>query len=330
MGAHGAAELLVHILDPNRVVEPNFVAVNIDTKDDQSFTGVVVRENKSAVVLRDATGEHEIRPEDIRTRASSGRSLMPEGFEGLGAEGLRDLLAFLCADEERFRLIDLRPAFTADSTRGVFESEEKTGETLAFNKFGLVKAGSAPFEIANPARTTNGNNLVVLRGGKGFSKTLARKVEVPNVDLRATKLHFLGGVGAGAWPCCGESKNEGLPVARVTVSYMDGQQERFDLTNGVVFVDYANVDADVNGSKRVPGLLARGQIRRFSRALTGSTAIDRITLESFDTSIVPVFVAITAEVGDKPSAKDKDEEKPEPATRKEDEKNTDPKPPRSG
>jgi putative membrane-bound dehydrogenase-like protein len=331
MGAHGAAELLVHILDPNRVVEPNFVAVNIETKDDQSFTGIVVRENKSAVVLRDAAGEHEIRPEDIRTRASSGRSLMPEGFEGLGAEGLRDLLAFMCADEERFRLIDLRPAFTADSTRGVFESEEKAAETLAFNKFGLVKAGDAPFEIANPARTTNGNNLVVLRGGKGFSKTLARKVEVPNVGLRATKLHFLGGVGAGAWPCCGESKNEGLPVARVTISYVDGQQERFDLTNGVVFVDYTNVDADVNGSRRVPGLLVHGQVRRFSRALTGSAAIDRITLESFDTSIVPVFVAITAEVGDKPTAKDEEKsEKAEAPAKKENEKEAEPKPPRSG
>ncbi|HEU0010894.1 MAG TPA: PVC-type heme-binding CxxCH protein [Verrucomicrobiae bacterium] len=328
MGAHGAAELLVHILDPNRVVEPNFVAVNIDTKDDQSFTGIVVRENKSAVVLRDATGEHEIRPDDIRTRASSGRSLMPEGFESLGAEGLRDLLAFLCADEARFRLIDLRPAFTADSTRGVFESEEKTAESLAFSKFGLVKAGEVPFEIANPARTTNGNNLAVLRGGKGFSRTLARKVEVPNVGVRATKLHFLGGVGAGAWPCCGESKNEGLPVARVTVSYADGQQEQFVLTNGVVFVDYANVDADVNGSRRVPGLLARGQVRKFSRVLTGSTAIDRITLESFDNSIVPVFVAITAEVSDKPISKE--EEKSEPAATKENEKDAEPKPSRSG
>ena len=119
-------------------------------------------------------------------------------------------------------------------------------------------------------------------------------------------------------------------MARVTISYVDGQQERFDLTNGVVFVDYANVDADVNGSRRVPGLLSHGQVRRFSRALTGLTPIDKITLESFDTSIVPVFVAITAEVGDKPVAKD--EEKPEPAAKKEDEKEkeNDSKPPRSG
>src|SRR5206468_1686565 len=33
MGAHGPEDLLVHIVDPNRVVEPNFIAVSIDTKD---------------------------------------------------------------------------------------------------------------------------------------------------------------------------------------------------------------------------------------------------------------------------------------------------------
>ena len=33
MGAHGTSELLVHILDPNRVVEPNFVSVSVETKD---------------------------------------------------------------------------------------------------------------------------------------------------------------------------------------------------------------------------------------------------------------------------------------------------------
>ena len=81
--------------------------------------------------------------------------------------------------------------------------------------------------------------------------------------------------------------------------YTDGQQEQFYLTNGIEFVDYANVDADVSGSKRVPGLLAGGQVRAFSRALTGKAPIEKIALESFDNSIVPVFVAITAETAEK-------------------------------
>src|SRR5436190_1437332 len=85
---------------------PPCAAVNIETKHDQSFTGIIAREGKSTVVLRDANGENEIKSEDIQNRASSGRSLMPEGFEALGAEGLRDLLAFVCAGESRFRVLD--------------------------------------------------------------------------------------------------------------------------------------------------------------------------------------------------------------------------------
>ena len=57
MGAHGVHELLVHILDPNHFVEENYVAVSIETKDEQSLDGIVVRENRSAVTLRNNTGE---------------------------------------------------------------------------------------------------------------------------------------------------------------------------------------------------------------------------------------------------------------------------------
>ena len=55
MGAHGAADLLVHILDPNRLVEPNFVSTLIETKDDQSYDGIIERENAQEIVLRNAT-----------------------------------------------------------------------------------------------------------------------------------------------------------------------------------------------------------------------------------------------------------------------------------
>src|SRR5207248_3084759 len=39
MGAHGIADLLVHILDPNRLVEPNFFSTSIETKNDLSYDG---------------------------------------------------------------------------------------------------------------------------------------------------------------------------------------------------------------------------------------------------------------------------------------------------
>jgi len=48
MGAHGPAELLVSVLDPNREVDPSFVAVDIETKDSETYSGVVVNENAPA------------------------------------------------------------------------------------------------------------------------------------------------------------------------------------------------------------------------------------------------------------------------------------------
>lgn len=301
MGVHGAHELLVHILDPNRVVEPNFVSVSIETKDEQIFDGMVARENKSSVTLRNASGEMEIRTDNIKGRRKTGLSLMPSGFESLGGEGLRDLLAYLCAGENKYRLIDLKPAFTADSRKGIYISQESTSETLQFKKFGLIKAGEVPFEIVHPARTTTGYNVAVLKGGSGFAKNLPQKVEVANIGLRASRLHFLGGVGGWAWPCCGENKNENLPAAKVTVHYADGQSEEITLKNGVEIVDYVNASYEVPGSKQVPDLVARGQVRWFTKPLQRRGVIQRISLESFDNVIAPTFVAITAEViGDEP------------------------------
>lgn len=96
IGAHGREELLVHVLDPNRVVEPNFLVVSVETRDGEEFDGIVARENAKSIVLRNATSEHEIARADIRQKRNTGRSLMPEGFEALGAETLRNILAYIC------------------------------------------------------------------------------------------------------------------------------------------------------------------------------------------------------------------------------------------
>src|SRR6185436_16476326 len=77
MGAHGAGELLVHIVDPNRLVEPNFYTTSIETKDDLNFDGIIERENNVEVLLRNANGDFAIRKDNIKSRSSTGRSLMP-------------------------------------------------------------------------------------------------------------------------------------------------------------------------------------------------------------------------------------------------------------
>lgn len=97
MGSHGAAELLGQILDPNREVEDTYFAHNITTKDGETLVGVIASENNASLTLATQAGVREIAKSDIARRENTRRSLMPEGFEALGAAGLRDLLAFIAA-----------------------------------------------------------------------------------------------------------------------------------------------------------------------------------------------------------------------------------------
>ena len=303
MGVHGPAELIIHVLDPNREVEPNYVAWSVETKDGETYDGVIARENRTSVTLRNSVGEKEIPTSEIKRRRNTGLSLMPNGFEALGAAGLRDILTYLCAGETRYRVIDLRPAFTTSTTRGLFYGVEIKDETLAFRKFGLFKVGEVPFEVVNPQKVAGGNNLMVLKGGEGVAKTMPQKVAVKNLNLTAARLHFLGGVGGWAYPCCGNDNHQGLLVAKVTVQYADGQTELLELLNGREFADY-NGEMDVPGSKAAPNLVSRGQVRTFTKNLRHKGTITGLTFESFDNFVAPVFVAVTAdsEAGGAPSA----------------------------
>jgi putative membrane-bound dehydrogenase-like protein len=297
MGAHGPAELLTAVLDPNREVDPSFNSWSIETKDGESYDGVIVSENRTTVTLRNNSGETVLKTADIQSRRNSGRSLMPEGFESLGGEALRDILAFVCGGETRYRIVDLRPAFTANGSEGLYLNRENTSDTLSFRKFGVVKAADVPFEILHPNKTTAGRNLIVLKGGQGVSKTYPRQVEVKNLNLKASRLHFLGGIGGWAYPCCGENKNENLPVAKVTVSFAEGSAEEFVFKNGVEFADHVG-NYDVPGSKSASDLVRTGQVRVFSRALKNRTAIHEIRFESYDNAVAPTFVAVTADTSE--------------------------------
>jgi len=301
MGAHGPADLLLHILDPNRVVEPNFVSASIETRDDLSYDGIVLRENPAVVVLRNQTAETEIRKDNIKSRNSTGRSLMPEGFEALGAEGMRDLLAYICADDLRFRILDLTSAFTADTRQGIYNSRESREETLRFKKFGTIKFGDVPFDIVSPQKSPTGNNVIVLKGGSGIARSYPQKVEV-KVGVPVSQLHILGGVGGWAWPFDGE-KNKGLDAAKITVHFAGGGTEEIVLKNGVEIADYV-AQIEVPGSKEVPDLCHNGrQVRYAAKPVKGRGVVEKLSVESFNNVVAPTFVGITAELaGDSASA----------------------------
>ncbi len=90
-------ELLTHILDPNREVAPNFVEYIVSQADGRVATGIIAAETATSITLRRAEGQQEtILRDDIDAIASSGRSLMPEGFEKrITPAEMADLLAIL-------------------------------------------------------------------------------------------------------------------------------------------------------------------------------------------------------------------------------------------
>ena len=59
-----------------------------------------------------------------------------------------------------------------------------------------------------------GSELLIpdLKGREGMCPQYPKRVEITGLDLKASRLHFLGAVGGWAWPFGGES-NKGLPAA---------------------------------------------------------------------------------------------------------------------
>ena len=232
MGVHARSELLNHIIDPNREVDPSYWQWNVTTKSGETVIGVIASESATGITLRSASGDVEIKEDDIATRENTRRSLMPEGFDAMGAEALRDILAFMAAGDQRFRIVDVRHAYTASSRRG-FRRDEDTTETVPLHRFGDVTVNGVPFFVMDPGRSPNGMNLIALKGGPGTgnaSDEFAQRVEIPMSGVAAS-LHFLGGVGVWAWPTGGDAAR-GKPAMKVVVQFADGTAEEHVLENG--------------------------------------------------------------------------------------------------
>jgi putative heme-binding domain-containing protein len=90
-------DLLVHVLDPNREVAPNYLNYSVATTDGRVLTGLIAEESANAVTLKRAEGVSDIIPRGrIDSIASTGLSLMPEGLEkGLAPQDFADLIAYV-------------------------------------------------------------------------------------------------------------------------------------------------------------------------------------------------------------------------------------------
>jgi putative membrane-bound dehydrogenase-like protein len=293
VGLHGERVLLTHVLDPNRVVEGNFISYNVVTKKDEEYSGLIKSENSEKVVLKNLEGEVEIRRADIASMKSSGLSLMPDGLEALGDKNIRDIIGYLVANVPKgFRPIDLSTAFTADSRKGLY-AVQSDAPSIDFKQFGIVMVDNIPFDIVNPAATRGGKNVIVLKGGSGFAKTLPQRVEFP-VGTAARKIYVLGGVAGWGFPD-GEPDRQDVPAAKAHLEYADGQAEDIIWKNGEEFADYVR-PYEVPGSHSVGGLTDAGQLRWFAIVPKRQAQIKKIVLESFNNHVAPTFVAMTAQV----------------------------------
>jgi putative membrane-bound dehydrogenase-like protein len=312
MGAHGPAELLVHIVDPNREVDPSFWAFNVTTKKGEVLQGVVTSENSATVTLATQVGVREIAKSDIEKRENTQRSLMPEGLDGLGPEALRDILAFIVGDAaKQFRILHLADAFTADSRDGVFASARPEGGRVKLNKFGNVKVEGVPFFIQDPTKSSTGGNLIVLKGGPGkdnHSQTFPAKAEVA-INVAAKRLQILSGVSGWGWPAVQDE----APALKATVVYEGGEKEEFTFFNGIHFSDYIR-PVEVPGSRGIEGLADGQEPRLLTLALTKKGIAKTLILESpAENKTPPVIVAVTADIeGKGPAPLDADVSKRPP------------------
>lgn len=89
--------MLLHVLDPNREVTPNYVNYNVATTDGRTSSGIMAAESSTALMLKRAQGVIDVVPRaQIEAVASNGLSLMPEGLgKGQTPQDLADSIAFL-------------------------------------------------------------------------------------------------------------------------------------------------------------------------------------------------------------------------------------------
>jgi len=296
MGAHGREHLLPFILRPNLSVEAAYLEYVAETADGTFASGVLTSDAPDAITLAGSGGEVRVPRDELDSLRSTGRSPMPTGFESLGAAGLRDLLAFLCQGYEDFRIVSLEDVMT--STTNALYDVRRDAKPMRFVRLGVIEVEGVPYELLDPARTTTGNNALVLKGGLApdwdSKLKMPQRVEVP-LGFALQRLHVLGGIAAWGHPYLGKNQ----PIVRWTWVYEDGQQESVTLRDGDEFADWIGRN-DVPGSEYAEGVLAPGsigQVRRFSLDPSRTdVAVRTLVLESFDDELAPTFLALTAQL----------------------------------
>ncbi|HVT28599.1 MAG TPA: c-type cytochrome, partial [Lacipirellulaceae bacterium] len=97
MVSRGTESVLFNVLAPNAEVDPRFIEYDVSTNSGQVLNGVIAGETSTAVTLRGPDEKTTtILRVDIDEMHSTGKSLMPEGFEKvIDKKSMANLLSFL-------------------------------------------------------------------------------------------------------------------------------------------------------------------------------------------------------------------------------------------
>ena len=91
------AQLLDNILNPSKLIDPAFVSYTVETKDEQSYSGLLVKQTDDEILLKDATAQEiHLAKTKVKTLQPQQLSAMPEGLlQTMTAPAVADLLEFL-------------------------------------------------------------------------------------------------------------------------------------------------------------------------------------------------------------------------------------------
>lgn len=91
------ANILDNILFPSKVIEPNFISYQVETKDEFSYSGFILNKTADEIVIKDLNAkEVRIPMADVSSLQPQSVSLMPELLlQDMTAQDVADLLKFL-------------------------------------------------------------------------------------------------------------------------------------------------------------------------------------------------------------------------------------------
>jgi putative heme-binding domain-containing protein len=90
-------DFVLAVVDPSRVIEPRFLAYEVQTRDGRTLTGVLKGETAAAFTLVQAGGNEEtLLRQEVERWSASTVSLMPDGLDtALPGETMADLFAYV-------------------------------------------------------------------------------------------------------------------------------------------------------------------------------------------------------------------------------------------